>query len=139
MDSEEITGVSNIVTGVGNRDQAECITLAMGIPHIGAAVRTENQRDKYIDGDRRPYRPIRPQTVRFYQSSYSDRREENTQRYRNSDDRSGRYSNKDNRMPYYKTDYSRDRNDTYYKAQSDSDSRHYSGERFDERELLLEE
>ena len=98
-------------------------------------VRRENQRDKYIDGDRRLYRPIRPQTGRFYQSSYPDRREENTQRYRNSDDRSGKYSNKDSRMPYYRTDFSGDRNDTYYKAQSDSDSRHYSGERFDEREL----
>ena len=97
-------------------------------------VKTENQPDEYTGRDRRPYRPIRPQTGRFYQSSYPDRREENTQRYRNNDDRLGRYSNKDNQMTYYRTDYSRIRNDNNYKAQSDSDNRHYSGERFDERE-----
>ena len=79
-------------------------------------IRTENQRDEYTGRDRRPYRPIRPQTGRFYQSSNPDRREENTQRYRNSDDRPGRYSNKDNQMTYYRTDYSRIRNDNDYKA-----------------------
>ena len=39
-------------------------------------VRTESQRDQYTGKDRRPYRPIRTQTGRFYQSSYPDRSEE---------------------------------------------------------------